>query len=111
MESNCEEYLTCLFLFMADEEGFKTVTTELSNSYLLLKQESPAKVLAEKRLMTDFDYSNVGKPTSAGKQQEQVQPTNVAFVEKGKWDGGPIWYCCEEIHKGGWQGCPKISNK
>ena len=40
--------------------------------------------------MTDFGYSNVGKPTSAGKQQEQLQTTEVTFVEKGEWDGGPI---------------------
>ena len=32
--------------------------------------------------MTNFDYSNVGKPTSAGKQQEQVQPTDVVFFWK-----------------------------
>ena len=42
--------------------------------------------------MTDIDYSNVDKPTSVGKQQEQVQPTDVAFVEKGKWDVSPICY-------------------
>ena len=61
--------------------------------------------------MTDFDYLNVGKPTSAGKQQEQVQPTDVAFLEKGKWDGGTICYCCGERYEGGWRECLKASNK
>ena len=61
--------------------------------------------------MTDFDYSNIGKPTSAGKQQEQVQPTDVAFVKKGKWDGGTICYCCGKRHKCGWWDCPKAWNK
>ena len=65
---------------------------ELKNTDLLGKQEYPANVLEAKRLMTNFDYSNVGKPTSAGKQQEQVQPTDVVFVEKEKLDGGPICY-------------------
>ena len=71
---------------------FKPVTTELSNNYLLRNQDYPANVLAEKSLMTEFEYSNVGKPTITGKQQELVQPTNVAFMEKGKRDGGPICY-------------------
>ena len=61
--------------------------------------------------MTDFGYSNVVKPTSAGKQQEQVQPTDIAFVLKVKWGGVPIFYCCGERHKGGWRECPKASNK
>ena len=40
---------------------------ELNNNYLLGKQEYPANVLRAKRPMTNFDYSNIGKPTSAGK--------------------------------------------
>ena len=72
IESSCEEYLVCLFLLLEDKETFKTVMTEMRNNYLLRKQEYPANVLATKRLMTDFDYSKSGKPTSAGKQQEQV---------------------------------------
>ena len=32
-------------------------------------------------------------------------------MEKGKWDGGPICYCCGERHEGGWQDFPKASNK
>ena len=83
----------------------------MSKNFLLGNQEYPANALAEKRLMTDFGYSNVRKPTSLVKQQEQVQPTDVAFVVKVKWDGGPICYCCGEIHEGGWQECPKASNK
>ena len=61
--------------------------------------------------MTDFDYLNVDKPTSAGKQQEEVHPTDVAFLEKGKWYGGPICYYCGERHEDGWWECPKASNK
>ena len=34
-EGNCEEYLACLFLLLADKEIFKPVTTELKNNYLL----------------------------------------------------------------------------
>ena len=45
-------------------------------------------------LMTEFDYSNVGNPKSSGKKQERVQPTDIAFLEKGKWYGRPICYCC-----------------
>ena len=92
MESSCEEYLACLFLLLAYEERFNPVITKLNNNYLLRKQEYLANVMAAKQLMTDFDYLNVGKPTSSGKQQEQVQPTDVAFVEKGEWDGGTICY-------------------
>ena len=39
MESSCDEYLTCLVLLLADKERFKPVMTELSNNYLLGKQE------------------------------------------------------------------------
>ena len=81
MESSFEDYLVCLFLLLVDKERFKLVPAELSNNCLLGKQEYPANVLASKRL---------SKPTSSGKQQEQVQPTDAAFVEKGKWDSGPI---------------------
>ena len=61
--------------------------------------------------MTDFDYSNVGKLTSSVKQQEKVQPTDIAFVEKGKWYGGPIFYYCSKRHIGGWREFSKASNK
>ena len=91
-ESSCKEYLACLFLLLADEERFKAATTELSKNYLLQKQEYPANVLAVQRLMIDFDYLNVGKSTSVEKQQEQMQPMDVSFVEKGKWDGSTICY-------------------
>ena len=74
---------------------------ELRNNYLLGNQEYPANVLAEKRLMNDFDYLNDGKPTSAVKHQEQVQPMDVALVEKGNWGGVPVCYCCGKRHKGG----------
>ena len=66
---------------MADKERFKSVTTELNNNYLLGNQEYLANVLAAKRIMTNFGYSNVGTTTSAGKQQEQVQPMDMAFME------------------------------
>ena len=79
----------------------------MRKNFLLGNQEYPANALAEKRLMTDFGYSNVGKPTSLVKQQEQVQPTDVAFVEKVKWDGGPICYCCGNIHEGRVAGVPE----
>ena len=90
---------------------FKPVTTELSNNYLLRNQDYPANVLAEKSLMTEFEYSNVGKPTITGKQQELVQPTDVAFIEKGKWYCGHIFYCCGNRHKVRLQECLKASNK
>ena len=45
------------------------------------------------------------------KQQRQVKPTDVVFMEKGKWDGGTICYCCGKIHEGGWRECPKASKK
>ena len=68
MDSSCEEYLACVSLLLADKERFKPVTTELIYNYFIRKKEYLANVLAEKRLVTDFDYSNVGKPTSSGKQ-------------------------------------------
>ena len=83
MESSCEKYLACLFLLLVDESRFKLVTTDMNNNHLLGKQEYLSNVLAAKRLMTIFDYLNVGNPRSAGKQQEQVQSTDVEFVEKG----------------------------
>ena len=67
MESSCEEYLVCLFLLLADEERFKPAKEELINNYLLGKQEYLANILVAKRLITDFDYSSVGKPTSSVK--------------------------------------------
>ena len=35
----------------------------------------------------------------------------MAFVEKGKWGGGPICYYCGKRHKGGWREYPRASNK
>ena len=57
--------------------------------------------------MTDFNYSNIGEPTSLVKQLEHVQPTDVEFVEKWKWEGGPIFYCCGESNEVGWWECPR----
>ena len=66
---------------MADKERFKSVTTERNNNYLIGNQEYLANILAAKHIMTNFGYLNVGTTTSAGKQQEQVQPMDVAFME------------------------------
>ena len=70
----------CLLLLLVDKERFKPVAKELNKNYLLGNQEYPTNVLAAKRLMTNFDYSNIGKSTSVGKQQEQVQPADAEFV-------------------------------
>ena len=39
MASSCEEYLTRLFLLMADDGRYKLITTELENNFLMGKQE------------------------------------------------------------------------
>ena len=51
--------------------------------------------------MTNFDYSNVGKQTSAGKQQEQVQPTDVALVKKENGMAVPSATAAEKDTKAG----------
>ena len=89
-ESSCAEYLACLFLLLADNEGFKMLKKTLNNNFLLGRQEYPKDVLAPKRLMTDFDPDVA---TGTKRMQEQVQPTDVAFVESGGWEF-PICYCC-----------------
>ena len=44
------------------------------------RQEYPKDILASNRLMTDFDPDVA---TGTKRTQEQVQPTDVAFVESG----------------------------
>ena len=71
-------------------------------------QEYPKDVLASKRLMTDFDPDVA---TWTKRTQEQVQPTDVDFIESG---GGefPICYCCgKKCNKYGWRSCPTLSQK
>ena len=79
-ESACAEYLVCLFLLQSDDERFKTLKKTLNNNFLLGRQEYPKDVLESKRLMTDFDPD-----VATGKKctQEQVLPTDVAFVKSG----------------------------
>ena len=89
-ESACAEYLACLFLLLVDDERFKTLKKTLNNNFLLGRQEYPKDVLASKRLMTDFDPDVA---TGTKRTQEQVQPTDVAFVESGGWEF-QICYCC-----------------
>ena len=79
-KSACAEYLACLFLLLADDERFKTLKKTLNNNFLLRRQEYPKDVLASKRLMTDFDPDVA---TGTKRTQEQVQPTDMAFVESG----------------------------
>ena len=106
--SACAEYLTCLFLLLADDERFKTLKKMLNNNFLLGRQEYPKDVLASKRLMTDFDPDVV---TGTNCTQEQVQPANVAFVESGGWEF-PICYCCgKKCNKYGWRRCPTSYQK
>ena len=101
-ESACAKYLTCLFLLLADEERFKTLKKTLNNNFLFRRQEYPKDVLEPKRLMTDF------KPdvaTETKRTQEQVQPTDVAFVKSRGWEF-PIYYCCgKKCNKYGWWRC------
>jgi hypothetical protein len=77
-ESACGEYLACLFLLLSDNNRFAALKTNLDNNFLMGKQEYPSDVLSAKRLMTDYvPTGGGGKP-----KQEQVESTNVAFVEK-----------------------------
>ena len=58
--------------------------------------------------MTDFDPDVA---TGTKRTQEQVQPTDVAFVESGGWEF-PICYCCrKKCDKYGWRRCPTSSQK
>ena len=85
---------------MADDEQFKTLNKTLNNNFLLGRQEYPKDVLALKRLMTDFDPDAA---TGTKRTQEQVQPTNVAFVKSRGWEF-PICYCCgNKCNKYGWR--------
>ena len=79
-ESACAEYLACLLLLLANDEQFKTLKKTLNNNFLLGRQEYPKDFLASKRLMTDF---RPDVTTGTKRTQEQVQPTDVAFVESG----------------------------
>ena len=88
--SACAEYIACLFLLLAYDERFKTLKKTLNNNFLLGRQEFPKDVLASKRLMTDFEPD---VETGTKRTQEQVQPTDVAFVESRGWEF-PICYCC-----------------
>ena len=107
-ESACAEYLACLFLLLADDGRFKTLKKTLNNNFLLGRQEEPKDVLALKRLMTDFDRDMA---TGTKHTQEQVQPTDGAFVESGDWEF-LICYCCgNKCNKYGWRRCPSSSQK
>ena len=64
------------------------MTRPLNNNLLLGRQEYPKDVLVSKRLMTDF---NPDVATGTKRTQEQVQPTDMAFVESGGWEF-PICY-------------------
>ena len=79
----CVEYPPCLFLLLADDGQFKTLKKTLNNKFLLGRHEYPKDVLALKRLMTYFDPDVT---TGTKHTQEQVQPTDVAFVESGGWE-------------------------
>ena len=58
--------------------------------------------------MTDFDPDVA---TGKKRTQEQVQPTDVAFVESGGWES-PICYCCgKKCNKYGWRRCPTSTQK
>ena len=58
--------------------------------------------------MTDFDPDVV---TGTKCTQEQVQPTDVAFIKSGGWEF-PICYCCgKKCNKYGWRRCPTSSQK
>ena len=71
-------------------------------------EEYPKDVLASKRLMTKFD-PDVAMGTK--RTQEQVHPTDVAFVESRGWEF-PICYCCgKECNKYGWRRCKNSSQK
>ena len=71
-------------------------------------QEYPKDFLASKRLMMDFDPDVA---TGTKRTQEQVQPTDMAFVESGGWEF-PICYCCvNKCNKYGWRLCPTSSQK
>ena len=87
MASSFKEYLTCLFLLMADNGRYKPLNTELENNFLLGKQEYPTNTLAAKRLMTDFQPTG-GSVGGTHNQKDRPEPTNVAFVETNRMTGG-----------------------
>ena len=75
---------------LADDEQFKTLKKALNNNFLLGRQEYPKDVLASKRLVTNFDPDVA---TGTKRMQEQMQPTDVAFVKSGGWEFPICYYC------------------
>ena len=95
-------------MLRADDKRFKTLKKTLNKNFLLGRQEYPKDVLASNRLMTDFDPDVA---TWTKRTQEQVQPTDVDFVESGGGEFPICYYCGNKFNKYGWRRCPTSSQK
>ena len=58
--------------------------------------------------MTDFDPDVA---TGTKRTQEQVQPTDVAFVKSGGWEFPICYFYGKKCNKYGWWSCPTSSQK
>ena len=100
------EYLTYLFLLLADGARYGPLKTQLGNNFLMGKNEYPSDVLSAKRPTTDFvPSSGVVKH----KRQESGL-SDVAVLEtrrEGMWSS--TCYCCGKRHPGGYTKFPNVT--
>ena len=94
------EYLTCLFLLLADDERYEPLNLQLDNNFLMGEQEYPSSVLTAQQLMMDF----VPTTSAVKHKRKEMGPLDVAFVETNT-NLRSICYCCGEQHPGGYRKC------
>ena len=54
MTTSSEEFLGCLFILLADNDGYNGLKIELSKNFTMGQSNCPKTVVAAKRLLTDY---------------------------------------------------------
>ena len=77
-KESCEEYLSCLFIRVADNARYKGLKTTLDNQFLLDKSAYPKELSQALKLLKTFKSTELARP-----RPEPPAAGGVAFIQQG----------------------------
>ena len=102
---SCEEYLSCIFILVADGGRFQGLKRALYNQYLMDKYAYPTTMPRALKLLDKYKAEVGATEQNADSDGE----SGVSFTQADAWQSNTTCYSCGE-HGHGVNYCPKLDN-
>jgi hypothetical protein len=102
IEATAGEYWSCLFFLLTDNERFKSLETQLDNTFLMGKHKYRRNILQSKNIFV------LTIRTTTKQQREQMDPADVVIAEREERQF-PTCFTCRKNYLLGYTYCPNVS--